>query len=157
MRVPFPLIFIVIVVLYLLSTIKILREYERGVIFRLGRLLERAKGPGIILVFAEGLCPESDRNVIEPPSPLTTHPSPRLRALGLPGPPVIHFRATAVQENEERTLLAVRVPKGHFALFRPQSVTVEPCPYCPLSCRGGASCASSTNSATACKRQGGVP
>ncbi len=52
MRVPFPLIAIVIVVLYLLSAIKILREYERGVIFRLGRLLERAKGPGIILVFA---------------------------------------------------------------------------------------------------------
>ncbi|MDP2600060.1 MAG: slipin family protein [Deltaproteobacteria bacterium] len=39
------------VVLYLLSSIKILREYERGVIFRLGRLLPKAKGPGIILVF----------------------------------------------------------------------------------------------------------
>lgn len=38
-------------VLYLLSSIKILREYERGVIFRLGRLLAKAKGPGIILVF----------------------------------------------------------------------------------------------------------
>ena len=41
-----------VVVLYLLSAIKILREYERGVIFRLGRLLPSAKGPGIILVFA---------------------------------------------------------------------------------------------------------
>ena len=49
---PFGLIAIVIVVLYLLSSIKILAEYERGVIFRLGRLLDRAKGPGIILVFA---------------------------------------------------------------------------------------------------------
>ena len=38
--------------IYLLSSIKILREYERGVIFRLGRLLDQAKGPGIILVFA---------------------------------------------------------------------------------------------------------
>ena len=38
--------------LYLFSSIKILREYERGVIFRLGRLLPAAKGPGIILVFA---------------------------------------------------------------------------------------------------------
>ncbi len=38
--------------LYVLSSIKILREYERGVIFRLGRLLPHAKGPGIILVFA---------------------------------------------------------------------------------------------------------
>ncbi len=49
---PFGLIAIVIVVLYLLSSIKILAEYERGVIFRLGRLLDRSKGPGIILVFA---------------------------------------------------------------------------------------------------------
>jgi regulator of protease activity HflC (stomatin/prohibitin superfamily) len=43
---------IIIVVIYLLSSIKILREYERGVIFRLGRLLPQAKGPGVILVFA---------------------------------------------------------------------------------------------------------
>ncbi len=42
----------VIVVIYLLSSIKILAEYERGVIFRLGRLLSTAKGPGIALVFA---------------------------------------------------------------------------------------------------------
>ena len=47
-----PAIVAIIVVLYVLSSIKILREYERGVIFRLGRLLPYAKGPGIILVFA---------------------------------------------------------------------------------------------------------
>src|SRR6516165_6828051 len=48
-----PLLFLIfIVVLYLLNSIKILAEYERGVIFRLGRLLATAKGPGIILVFA---------------------------------------------------------------------------------------------------------
>src|SRR5690348_10548845 len=46
------LIFVAIVVIYLLSSIKILREYERGVIFRLGRLLSQPKGPGVILVFA---------------------------------------------------------------------------------------------------------
>ena len=45
-------IFVAIVVIYLLSSIKILREYERGVIFRLGRLLPQPKGPGVILVFA---------------------------------------------------------------------------------------------------------
>jgi regulator of protease activity HflC (stomatin/prohibitin superfamily) len=45
------LIFVAIVVLYLLNSIKILREYERGVIFRLGRALPSPKGPGIILVF----------------------------------------------------------------------------------------------------------
>jgi regulator of protease activity HflC (stomatin/prohibitin superfamily) len=39
-------------VLYILSSIKILAEYERGVIFRLGKLLPQPKGPGIILVFA---------------------------------------------------------------------------------------------------------
>ena len=42
----------VVVALYVLSSIKILAEYERGVIFRLGRLLPVAKGPGVILVFA---------------------------------------------------------------------------------------------------------
>ena len=45
------LVIIAIVVLYLLNSIKILREYERGVIFRLGRVLGTPKGPGIILVF----------------------------------------------------------------------------------------------------------
>jgi regulator of protease activity HflC (stomatin/prohibitin superfamily) len=36
----------------LLSSVKVLREYERGVIFRLGRLLAQPKGPGLVLVFA---------------------------------------------------------------------------------------------------------
>lgn len=44
-------IFLGIVVLYFLSCIRILFEYERGVIFRLGRVLENTKGPGLILVF----------------------------------------------------------------------------------------------------------
>ncbi len=48
----FTTIILVIVVLYLISSVKILREYERGVIFRFGRLLPQPKGPGIILVFA---------------------------------------------------------------------------------------------------------
>jgi regulator of protease activity HflC (stomatin/prohibitin superfamily) len=42
---------LLIVVLYLVNSIKILAEYERGVIFRLGKLLDTAKGPGVILVF----------------------------------------------------------------------------------------------------------
>src|SRR3984957_17467112 len=46
------LIPILIVALYLFSSIKILAEYERGVIFRLGRVLPQPKGPGVILVFA---------------------------------------------------------------------------------------------------------
>jgi len=49
---PVPiLIVIAIVVLYLINSIKILRDYERAVIFRLGRALPVPKGPGIILVF----------------------------------------------------------------------------------------------------------
>ncbi|MEE3203257.1 MAG: slipin family protein [Acidobacteriota bacterium] len=47
----FPLIVLVVVFLYLANSIKILSEYERGVIFRLGKLLPAPKGPGVILVF----------------------------------------------------------------------------------------------------------
>ncbi|NPV82215.1 MAG: slipin family protein [Candidatus Aminicenantes bacterium] len=50
--ITFPIIVAAIVVLYLLNCIKILKEYERGVIFRLGRVLGRPKGPGLIFVFA---------------------------------------------------------------------------------------------------------
>jgi regulator of protease activity HflC (stomatin/prohibitin superfamily) len=46
------LIVVVVVAFYLLSSIKVLNEYERAVIFRLGKLLDRPKGPGIALVFA---------------------------------------------------------------------------------------------------------
>lgn len=46
-----PIIAVAIVLVYMLSVINILPEYERGVIFRLGRLLPEPKGPGIILVF----------------------------------------------------------------------------------------------------------
>jgi regulator of protease activity HflC (stomatin/prohibitin superfamily) len=50
--IPISVVAAILFVLYIISSIKILREYERGVIFRLGRLLPYAKGPGIILVFA---------------------------------------------------------------------------------------------------------
>ena len=42
---------LLIVVVYLFSTIHILKEYERGVLFRLGRLVPNASGPGLIFVF----------------------------------------------------------------------------------------------------------
>ena len=45
-------IVLVILGFYLVSSIKILNEYERGVVFRLGKLLDQPKGPGIVLVFA---------------------------------------------------------------------------------------------------------
>ena len=51
MLIPPVLIVAAILVFYLISSIKILNEYERGVIFRLGKLLDASKGPGVILVF----------------------------------------------------------------------------------------------------------
>jgi regulator of protease activity HflC (stomatin/prohibitin superfamily) len=47
----FPVVVIGLLVLYLLNSLKVLPEYERGVIFRLGRLLSNSKGPGLVLVF----------------------------------------------------------------------------------------------------------
>ncbi|MCS7007798.1 MAG: slipin family protein [Thermoleophilia bacterium] len=49
---------LVIVVLFLFAAVKIAREYERGVVFRLGRLLPEPKGPGLFL-----LIPVIDRMV----------------------------------------------------------------------------------------------
>lgn len=46
------LVAVLILALYLPASIKVLREYERGVVFRLGRVLTQPKGPGLILVFA---------------------------------------------------------------------------------------------------------
>jgi len=45
-----PIIILVLVVFFLFSAIKILNEFERGVIFRLGRALPEAKGPGVIIL-----------------------------------------------------------------------------------------------------------
>src|SRR6476619_4314903 len=44
-------IFLIVLAFYLISSIKILAEYERGVIFRLGRVQREPKGPGLIFVF----------------------------------------------------------------------------------------------------------
>jgi regulator of protease activity HflC (stomatin/prohibitin superfamily) len=46
-----PLLFVVVpVVFWLLLSVKVLNEYERGVIFRLGKALPKPKGPGLIIV-----------------------------------------------------------------------------------------------------------
>jgi regulator of protease activity HflC (stomatin/prohibitin superfamily) len=47
-----------LLVLFLISAIKVAREYERGIVFRLGRLLPEPKGPGLFL-----LIPVVDRMV----------------------------------------------------------------------------------------------
>ncbi|HEY3835388.1 MAG TPA: slipin family protein [Bryobacteraceae bacterium] len=44
-------ILIIVIGIYIFSSIKIITEYERGVIFRLGHVLPKPKGPGVVLVF----------------------------------------------------------------------------------------------------------
>ena len=51
-------VLVFLIVLFLFSAIKVAREYERGIIFRLGRLLPEPKGPGLFL-----LIPVVDRMV----------------------------------------------------------------------------------------------
>ena len=46
----FYILAIILLIVFLSAAIKVLREYERGVIFRLGRVLERPKGPGIVII-----------------------------------------------------------------------------------------------------------
>ena len=48
---PVLLFVVVIVLIWLFNSLNVLREYERGVIFRVGRLLAQPKGPGLIWVF----------------------------------------------------------------------------------------------------------
>jgi len=50
---PTPILVVVVVILaiFFFKWINILNEYERAVVFRLGRLIERAKGPGLVLIF----------------------------------------------------------------------------------------------------------
>ncbi|MFW6147455.1 MAG: slipin family protein [Thermodesulfobacteriota bacterium] len=46
----FYILAVVLLFLFLSAAIKILREYERGVVFRLGRVLKRPKGPGLVII-----------------------------------------------------------------------------------------------------------
>lgn len=48
---PLTIVAVALVVIWLANSLNVLREYERGVIFRVGRLLSEPKGPGLIWVF----------------------------------------------------------------------------------------------------------
>ena len=81
---------VVIVLLFLYASIKVLREYERGVIFRLGRVLREPKGPGLILVFRPidrmvrlsfGLDTTADFSAVNAPA-MPTLPSHVTRSVG---------------------------------------------------------------------------
>jgi len=48
----FPAVVVIIFIFWILSCIKVIPEYERAVIFTLGRLNPQPKGPGLVLIFA---------------------------------------------------------------------------------------------------------
>src|SRR5690348_8988401 len=74
-----------LLILYLAASIKVLREYERGVVFRLGRVLPEAKGPGIVFVFA--------------PIDRIVRMSLRVEALEVPGQDVVTRDNVTVKVN----------------------------------------------------------
>jgi len=43
---------LIVVAIFLLNWLKVLNEYERGVVFRLGNLIPKPKGPGLVVIFA---------------------------------------------------------------------------------------------------------
>jgi regulator of protease activity HflC (stomatin/prohibitin superfamily) len=47
---------IVIFLVWLFNCLNIMREYERAVVFRLGRVLKREKGPGLVLILWPWTC-----------------------------------------------------------------------------------------------------
>src|ERR1700676_2262414 len=95
------LIPILVIVIYLFSSIKILAEYERGVVFRLGRVLSKPKGPGVIFVFAP-----IDRMV---------RLSPRVEAMEVPSQDVVTRDNVTVKVN------AVI----YFRILEPQKAVLE--------------------------------
>src|SRR5437773_2888528 len=90
-----------LLILFLISAIKVAREYERGIIFRLGRLLAQPKGPGLFL-----LIPICDRLV-----------KVDLRTITLNGPP---------QEVITKDNVPVRVNAvAYFKIVDPKSAIVQ--------------------------------
>src|SRR5438477_13168386 len=102
------LILLIIVALYIINSIKILAEYERGVIFRLGKLLPRPKGPGVILVFApiDRIVPVGLRTVVfeVPPQDVITRDNVSVKVSA-----VVYFRVM------ERRTAAVEVETYKYA------------------------------------------
>ncbi len=82
----------VLIVFFLASAIKILNEYERGVIFRLGRVLGAPKGPGIIILipFIDKMTKVSLRTVVLdiPPQDVITRDNVSIKVNA-----VVYFRA----------------------------------------------------------------
>jgi regulator of protease activity HflC (stomatin/prohibitin superfamily) len=88
---PFTLVIVVVLALYIIaSSIRILNEYERGVVFRLGRMVG-VRGPGLIILvpFIEKMVKVSLRTVVMdvPPQDVITHDNVSIKVNA-----VIYFR-----------------------------------------------------------------
>jgi len=114
---PF-LIVVVMVVLYLLSSIKILSEYERAVVFRLGRLVHAPKGPGITLVFTgiDRMVRISLRTIVHdvPPQDVITRDNVSLKVNA-----VIYYRVI------DPTKAVVEVEQYHYATSQLAQTTLR--------------------------------
>ena len=92
----FAIVIIVLVVVILANAIRILREYERGVVFRLGRLIA-VKGPGLILLipFIDRMVKMSLRTVVMdvPPQDIITRDNVSLKVNA-----VVYFRVVDPQK-----------------------------------------------------------
>jgi regulator of protease activity HflC (stomatin/prohibitin superfamily) len=90
-----PYIVAVVIGLFIITSwIKILREYERGVVFRLGRLVPEPRGPGVVFVFApfEKLVRVSLRTIVMdvPPQDIITRDNVSVKVNA-----VVYFRVFA--------------------------------------------------------------
>src|SRR5688500_15223177 len=115
---PLPLIVIAIVLFYLLSSIKILNEYERAVVFRLGKLLDQPKGPGVIFVFAplDKMVRVSLRTIVMdvPPQDVITRDNVSVKVNA-----VVYFRVM------EPRLAIVEVESYHYATSQLAQTTLR--------------------------------
>ncbi len=116
---PHPLLIVaVIIVLYVVGSIKILAEYERGVIFRLGKLLPQPKGPGVVLVFApiDRMVRVGLRTVVMdvPPQDIITHDNVSVKVNA-----VVYFRVVHPQNA------IVQVENYHYATSQLAQTTLR--------------------------------
>ena len=109
---------VVVFVLYLISSIKILNEYERAVVFRLGKLLPEPKGPGLIFVFAplDRMVRVSLRTIVMdvPPQDVITRDNVSVKVNA-----VVYFRVM------EPRLAIVEVESYHYATSQLAQTTLR--------------------------------
>jgi regulator of protease activity HflC (stomatin/prohibitin superfamily) len=117
-EIPFALLAVVAVALYFLVSIKILNEYERAVVFRLGKLLDQPKGPGVIFVFAplDKMVRVSLRTIVMdvPPQDVITRDNVSVKVNA-----VVYFRVM------EPRLAIVEVESYHYATSQLAQTTLR--------------------------------